>query len=192
MQTNEDVHRRLERLERSLRHARRVTLALGVALCATLATGFATAGGAFFDEVRTTRLVVVDDRGIPRVVIGQDPVETERTSRAAGITLHDEKGDERGGFSTFADGSVVLALDAPAGVGAAMRDRVGLKVYASGAADVMVIDNETRAIAKMSSDGSGGGGLQAFEWDHENGKIRVKTFGVERDVVETYPLGEPR
>jgi hypothetical protein len=192
MQANADVLRRLDRLERSLRRARGTTLALGVARCATLASGFATAGARFFEEIRTTRLVVVDDAGVPRVVIGQDPVETERMSRAAGITIYDEKGDVRGGFCTFADGSVVLALDAPVGVGAAMRDRLGMKVYASGAADFMVIDNQTRAIAKMYSDGSGGGGLQACEWDHDGGKIRVKTFGVEGDVVETYPLGEPK
>jgi hypothetical protein len=190
MQTNADVHRRLDRLERSLRRARRTTLALGVALCATLATGFATAGGRSFEEIHTTRLVVVDDEGVPRVVIGQDPVETGRMSRGAGITIHDAQGDERGGFGTFADGSAVLALDAPAGVGAAMRDRLGMKVHASGAADVMVLDNQTRAIAKLYSDGSGGGGLQAFEWDHDGGKLRVKTFGVERDTVETHPLGE--
>lgn len=78
--------------------------------------------------------VVVDDEGHTRVVLGQDPATTQRSSRGAGLALYDEKGSERAGFSTMADGSVVLGLDAPLGVGAPMRDRIGLKVHASGSA----------------------------------------------------------
>lgn len=56
------------------------------------------------------------------------------------------------------DGGVVLALDAPIGVGSPMRDRLGLMVNPDGASHVMLLDNSTRAVAKLQSDGRGGVG----------------------------------
>lgn len=108
------MDRRLADLERALRRTRWLTA------CA-MTTTVLMAGAAFTDarpkaaaEVRTQRLVVVDEQGQTRVVIGQDATTTQRVSRAAGLTLYDEKGSERGGFSTMSDGSVVLGMDAPA------------------------------------------------------------------------------
>src|SRR5690606_32455222 len=65
-------------------------------------------------------------------VIGQDPAATHRRSRAAGILINDRHGHERGGFCTMDDGSAVLAMDAPRGVGASMPDRLGLVVNPDG------------------------------------------------------------
>ena len=142
------------------------------------------------EEIRTLRLVVVDDAGVTRVVIGQDPVDTQRRSRAAGITIHDRHGNERGGMSTFDDDSVVLALDAPVGVGSPMRDRVAMSVYPNGAADVMVIDNQTRAVAKLASDAEGNGGPMLFKWDMEAMQVHVKTLTFDGERVETIKLGD--
>jgi hypothetical protein len=64
-------------------------------------------------ELKVTRLVVVDDDGKTRVVIGQDPKDLQRISRATGITLFDKSGAERGGFSTMEDGSVILGMARP-------------------------------------------------------------------------------
>jgi hypothetical protein len=116
-------------------------------------------------RITASQITIVDDQGRQRVVLGQDPKDAQRRSRASGITLYDEKGAERGGFSTMEDGSVVFAMDAPAGIGAPMRDRLGMVVGDAGQASIMLIDNQTRGVAGLYSDGSGGGGLQVYKWD---------------------------
>ena len=169
-----DVEWRLATLERSLRRTR--LLAGGLAVCVG---GLALVGFAgqpqTAPELRTRRLVVVDDSGVVRAVLGQDSAATQRRSRSAGLLVFDRTGQERGGFTTMDDGSVVLALDAPRGVGAAMPDRIGLVVAPDGAADVRLLDNQTRAVARLQSDGRGGGGVQVFKWDLPRHQVHVRT-----------------
>jgi hypothetical protein len=93
-------------------------------------------------------------------------------------------------MSTFDDDSVVLALDAPRGVGAPMPDRIGMMVYPSGAADLTLIDNKTRAVAKLYSDGDGDGGVQVFQWDHDAGIIRVKTLSYDGERIDEHQMGD--
>jgi hypothetical protein len=183
-------------LERRLRRTQ-IAFASVVACCLLAALGApqgkdapASKDAPVSKEVRTQRLVVVDDQGVPRVVIGQDAVGTQRRSRAAGLYVMDKKGDERGGFSTMDDGSAVFAIDAPAGVGAPMRDRLGLVVGADGSSYVMVIDNQTRAVAKMTADADGNGGLQVFKWEMAKKQVLVKTLTYDGDKTETVKTGQ--
>jgi hypothetical protein len=176
---------RLAGLERSLARARLGILALGALLVGALAAGAARVSVPS-DELRTRRLVVVDVEGRPRVILGQDRADADRISRAAGLFLYDVRGAERGGFSSFADGSVVLGRDAPHGVGDPMPDRIGLKVYATGAADVTLLDNSPRARARLSAK-EGDGGLQVFSWKDD--EVRVKTLAWEGERFESVPLG---
>jgi hypothetical protein len=184
------VSERFAALERRLR---RTQIAFGgVVVCCLLAALGAPQGkdAPASKEVRTQRLVVVDDKGVPRVVIGQDGVDTQRRSRAAGIHIMDGKGDERGGFTTMDDGSAVFAIDAPRGVGAPMPDRLGLVVGADGSSYVMLIDNKTRAVAKMTADADGNGGLQVFKWEMEKKQVLVKTLTYDGEKTETVKLGQ--
>lgn len=80
-------------------------------------------------------------------------------------------------------------MDAPAGVGAAMCDRLRLVVYANGSSHVMLLDNKTRAVAKLHSDGEGGGGVQLFKWDMESKKVHIKTLTYDGSELETHDLG---
>jgi hypothetical protein len=184
----ESVEDRISGLERSLRRTRFTLRALGCAILLAVAVGFMQAGTETADELRTRRLVVVDDAGHERIVLAQDPPTTQRASRATGMTLFDDKGGERGGFTTMADGSVVLAMDAPVGTGAPMRDRIGLKVHPDGSAYVMLIDNQTRAVAKLESDGAGGG-VQVFKWDMDAKQIHIRTLTYDGDVRDSVPFG---
>jgi hypothetical protein len=184
------VEQRVTLLERSLRRTRRAAATAGLALAVSVAFAIGWHPAGVSGEIRTRRLVVVDDEGRARVVIGQDPKDTQRRSRSAGLAIHDIDGNERGGFATMDDGSVVFGMDAPAGVGAAMPDRIGLVVYPDGSAHVMLIDNQTRAVAKLQSDGDGGGGVQVFKWDMEAGRIHVRTVTYDGDRRETQPMGE--
>ena len=178
---------RLEGLETSVRRLRLLAGAFGLALAGFIFTGFA-AGPA--SEVRARRLVIVDHSGTIRASIGEDAPGGDRISRAAGLILYDTKGHERGGFSTMADGSVVIGLDAPVGVGAPMRDRIGLKVMPDGSAHVMLIDNQTRAVAKLQSDGAGGGGVQVFKWDMPAQQVHIRTVVFDGDLRDSVTLGK--
>jgi hypothetical protein len=181
---------RITRLERSLRRARLAASAAGLGLAVLVVAGFARNLANPTDEVRTKRLLVVDDEGRVRVAIGQDPKDTQRRSRAAGLTIFDNTGSERGGFSTMDDGSIVFAMDAPVGVGAPMRDRIGLVVAPDGSSYVMLIDNLTRAVAKLHSDGKGGGGVQVFKWDMNAKQVHIKTLTYDGEQRDTMPMGK--
>jgi len=151
---------------------------VAVAAIVGLAAGFTNPGVQVADEVRTRRLVVLDDSGRTRATIGQDAANVQRIARAAGLLLYDDKGNERGGFSTLGDGSVVIGLDAPVGVGAAMRDRIGIKVFSNGAAYVMLIDNQTGAVARLISEvgPDGARGVQVFKWVGSRPYVRTISY----------------
>jgi hypothetical protein len=184
------IDARITHLETSLSRARLAASALGIALTLAVAAGFAGRDAQTSDELRTKRLVVVDDQGTPRVVIGQDPKNSQRRSRAAGITIHDKTGAERGGMSTFDDGSVVVAIDAPVGVGSPMRDRVGMVVNNDGSAHLIILDNQTRGVAKLESDGKGGGGVVVYKWDMAAKQVHVKTLTYDGELRSVHPFGK--
>jgi hypothetical protein len=169
-------------LQRQLRRTQGA-LALTVLGGAALFMAAAGAGGRgpeIVPEIRTRKLVVVDDKDVARVVITQDPADGQRRSRAAGITIHDGTGSERGGLSTMDDGSVVMALDAPVGVGSPMRDRIGMVVWPDGSSYFMLIDNETKGVVKLISDSKGGGGLELFKWSDDAVQTKRLTFDGEQ------------
>jgi hypothetical protein len=185
------VEDRIAFLERSVRRTRLAVVAAGLIIVALAGVQFARRPVKVMDEVRARRIVVVDDEGRIRVEIAQDPKNTDRRARSAGLTVFDNTGHERGGFGTFDDGSVVFAMDAPHGVGASMPDRLGLMVYPDGAAHFMLIDNQTRAVAKLVSDGKGGGGIQVFKWDMDAKQIHIRTITYDGEERETRSLGPP-
>ena len=190
--TATDHSDRLRLLEERLHRTQWMLTAVIVAGLTGMLVGFAKppAGAAeVSDEIRTRKLVVVDHKGVPRIVLSEDPANTQRRARSAGVTIFDDKGHERGGMATFTDGSVVFALDAPRGVGAPMPDRVGITVKPDGSAHIMLLDNETRAVVKLYSDGKGGGGPQLFKWDMDKKKVHIKTILYDGEDVQTTGFG---
>lgn len=154
---------RIASLERRLRRTQGALLALALVSAGAImaAQAVAPAAAPVVDEVRTRRLVVVDDAGVPRITIGQDAPGTQRRSRAAGITIRDQHGHERGGMGTMDDGSAVLALDAPAGVGSEMRDRAGIAVWPDGSAGIILIGNTGHMVAQLHADAEGLAGCRS-------------------------------
>ncbi len=86
-------------------------------------------------------------------------------------------------------GEKFVAMDAPRGVGNPMPDRLGLRVDPDGSCSVMLLDNQTRAVAKLHSDGEGGGGVQVFKWDTEKKQVHVKTDTYDGPLLSTVELG---
>lgn len=178
------LQNRVDLLERRLRRQGWWSLAVLVMVASIAATTCATRGGGpaqeVVEEVRTRKLVVVDDQGRERVVIEQDGPEIERQSRSAGLTIFDDQGRERGGIATADDGSAVIALDAPWGVGSPMRDRAGMKVNADGSALMGLISNRGQFAAVLHSDGDSGR-LELYR-PAENGEgLEQRTISVSED-----------
>jgi hypothetical protein len=190
----QDLEARVVSLERGRRRDRALLGALSATLLALLALGARQSPGADLEDVElgtvTVRaLRVLDHQGRLRVLLAEDPADTQRRDRAAGITFYDTTGAERAGLSTFEDLSVVLGLDAPAGVGAPMRDRIGLVVGANGAAAVDLIDNTTSITVRLTSDAEGGGGLEFFDYDLEQREVEITRVNHEGEAKRTMKLG---
>jgi len=181
-----DLQHRIHVLERRACTARFSAL-IAFAALAGLAWRQAPQGA---ETLRARRLEIVDERGVVRVAIGQDPKDTQRRSRACGLTVHDSTGAERGGFATMDDLSVVLGMDAPHGVGAPMRDRIGLQVDADGSASVGLIDNKTQIPVRLQSDAAGGGGLEFIGYDLERKVATIKRLAFAGESRREIPLGE--
>lgn len=180
------MERRIRLLEKRVRRLSGLAAGLALALATMVVLGVSGR-----EELVVERLVVVDGEGRPRIVVGADAEDVGRISSATGITLFDRTGAERGGFSVLDDGSVVLGLDAPAGVGSPMRDRVALKVYPSGAAAISVIGNDTGIPVQMVGDASGEGGLEFLDYDLAQRIAIVKRLHFDGKSVREVPLDPP-
>ena len=134
-------------------------------------------------------IVVLDQEGHIRVKIGEDLEDTQRRSRACGVTFYDQSGAERAGLSTMEDKSVVFAMDAPAGVGAPMRDRIGLVVGPDGSSRIDLINNETKIPVRLVSDTDGTGGVEFFDYDIEAREVRITRLDQNGSVQRVVKLG---
>src|SRR5262245_32016491 len=107
-QRMEELQRRLERCERWNRRLAAVLafgLVGGIAVSATSLRASAPPPS----SMRLTELVIVDDNGVERARLGGNLPEAvidgqtrSRGDKAAGLLLYDAKGQERGGYVTFA------------------------------------------------------------------------------------------
>jgi hypothetical protein len=141
-------------------------------------------------DLTVRRLVVVDDHGRARLELGQDPADTQRRSRSCGLTIFDATGAERGGLSTMDDGSVVLGLDAPVGVGSPMRDHIGMVVAPDGSARIDLINNETLLPVRLVSDADGTGGVEFFKYDLDKRECTVRRLSEAGESTRVLPLGD--
>lgn len=185
----DELAQEVARLRRSVGRTRLALAAVGLGAVGVAVLGLARVADPVRDEVRARKFVLVDDEGVVRAMLQQDRPGGQRRSRGAGLLVFDKHGHERGGFSTMDDDSVVMAMDAPRGVGAPMPDRIGLVVDPDGSSSIMIIDNKTRGVARMDSDAEGIGGLKVFKWETENNRVHVKTFTYDGEKIETHPTG---
>jgi hypothetical protein len=174
---------RLARLERSLRRARWGMLGL-LLLVVALFLAWYGVGGIVQREIRVHRIYAVDDAGVVRVRIGEDPAGGHRLSRVAGVTLYDDTGLERGGMVSMANGRVAVGLDAPSTPPGTDRDRVGLMVDGKGNTMFMLLDAKAVPVV-MAKGGDKGGTLQVSEMTPDGKQLQVRTLGVNGDKQST-------
>ena len=89
---------------------------------------------------------------------------------------------ERAGFP--------VALDAPAGVGASMPDRLGLMVSSTGAAAIQLNNNDTGVPVRLVTDAEGGGGVELIEFDRAEKKARIRRITYGDDSRREVSIGD--
>lgn len=144
--------RTLERRVRRLQHALAGTVG-GLALLGLIAWREADAPR----DLRARSLTLVDQRDVPRVVLGAPIPEPagRRIAPAYGLVINDSAGAERFGVGLLEHGSVVMGFDAPPGVGTGgNRERLTLSVNQRGLAEVRFLDSRSLVRAHMNSQSS--------------------------------------
>ena len=180
---SEAVEVRLARLERSLRRARWGMVGL-LLLVVALFLAWYGVGGIVQREIRVHRIYAVDDAGVVRARIGEDPAGGHRLSRVAGVTFYDATGLERGGMGTMANGSAAVVLDASTTPKGTARDRVGLMVDGKGNTMFMLLDAKAVPVV-MAKGGDKGGTLQVSALTPDGKQLQVRTLGVDGDKQST-------
>jgi hypothetical protein len=129
---------RIEALERRFRVA---LLAPAILLCVLIFAAWHTSAqrGIPQDVLTARQLVIVDEKGTKRVVIGApapDPIMggkmQKRRSAFNGLILNDATGDERGGIGLMDDGTMTMCFDQNG------RERVCSYVLPTGKAGVLI------------------------------------------------------
>jgi hypothetical protein len=183
-----ELESRIQRLESARGRWRGVAGVAVMTLVALLGFG-AMRQPEIQDEIRARKVVVVDEKDVPRVVIAQDPADTQRRSRSAGITIHDATGAERFGVGVMDDNTVNMGFDAAVGVGLPMRDRLALGVSPNGSPYVMLINNETKVPVRLVADGDPkkGGGIEFLDYDRANSKVIIRRISFNSDEKTEVP-----
>lgn len=169
---------------------RRLRWALGLALfLPTLALCFGfVRQDTIHDVLKTRHLLVVDEQGASRVIIGA-PVDDKkymnfsRNKPMFGIALCDAKANEQIGIGVSDDGSAAMGLDAKVGVGnPANRERINFAVNSDGAAMIRILDNETLLKTVWSTNKDGKSSLMLLKRDSKDGKptpVGAMVYGAE-------------
>ena len=126
------------------------------------------------DILRARGLIIVDEKGVERIVMGApvpDPPQGKRVAPGNGIVFQDAKGRERGGIGVLDDGRIVYALDSE------KCDRVGLFVFPGGQSGLMINDDNMNGRIALVTEPDGTSKLRFYDG---SGKERM-VLGVAKD-----------
>jgi hypothetical protein len=173
---------RLTRLESECRRLRIALVLLAVFVVATATTLHPRAQQPR-DVLRARGLIIEDEAGRQRVVLGAPIPENEQTTRT-GLKILDESGLERLGMNLFSNGSVGLGLDAPAGTGDDRnRERINLVADAKGGASITFKDRRTYVASRMYLDSNNQVVLQFHDYSQNPSPMRQIGLAGDRQVA---------
>ena len=162
---------RFTHLETECRRLRVAVVMLAVFVVATAPTLHPRAQQAR-DILRARGLIIEDESGRPRVVLGA-PIPENRTATRSGLKILDASGVERLGMNLLSNGSMVLGLDAPAGTGNdANKERITLVADEKGGASLTFKDRRTYVVSRMFLDSDNRAWLQFADYSQEPSRTR--------------------
>lgn len=170
---------RLTRLESECRRLRIALVLLAVFVVAT-ATTLHPRAQQVRDVLRARGLIIEDEAGRQRVVLGA-PIPEDRQTTRTGLKILDESGVERLGMNLLSSGSMVLGLDAPAGTGDDRnKERINLVADAKGGASITFKDRRTYVASRMYLDSNNQVLLQFHDYSKDPSPMRQ--IGLAGDV----------
>lgn len=170
-------HTRIRKLESSLRVSRTVSLCAMSLVVIFLMTGFSSnmpfnkQSTSIQDVVRSRAVIIVDENGNDRIVLGSpipNPKEGIRQQKMTGIVINDESGFERFGVGLGDNEFLGMGFDAPPGAGEkGNRERCNVIVYPTGDVELRMLDNLTRVKVRLVSEAENNAYLQYIDWSGE-------------------------
>jgi hypothetical protein len=70
-----------------------------------------------------------------------------------------------------------------------MRDRIGMRVESTGAASIVLINNQTGIPVRLVSEAGGPGGIEFIDYDLNARKAFIKRISFNGEAVTEQPLG---
>lgn len=180
MATPTETDVRINALEAGLRRARWTAR---LALLGLVGSWLVAAAAApeVADVVRTKVLIIEDDEGRDRIVLGA-PMPDER--QVVGMKILAPGGAEQFGLSLKADGSVGMGFDVMPGVGdPGNRERLNLGVTSTGHGWIRYLDNETRARMYLHVDDDEQPVLRFLDWTEDADTIVERILGSDGEQV---------
>ena len=154
--SRETLTQRLDRLERENRRWKRAASACSLVLALTLLSGAAPT--TMPEEIKARRLVLVDQRGVTRAILGTDFDHFEHLSQVA-LKLFDSKGKQRLHLFVHNDGPKDLHSGWPkAGLSLlteAEKEAASLNIKTDNSTDLLLRDGKSigRAWIRLTQDG---------------------------------------
>jgi hypothetical protein len=174
------VDERVRHIEHSARRTRLLAVTASIGLLATWLTGAAWPGEPQDDVVRARLLVIEDEQGRDRIVLGA-PLGDGR--QYTGMKILNADGAEQFAVSLKADGSVGMGFDVMPGVGDPRnRERLNLGVTATGRGWIRYLDNGTRARLFVTLDSTDAPVVQFLDWPDDE-RILVRQLGFSGDEM---------
>lgn len=178
-----DTDARITRLEHQLKRTRRFLIAVVFGALALPLVAWTTATP---EVIRVRGVIVVDEQGRERIVIGApvpDPVEGRRIAAGTGLVINDTTGAERFGLNLFPNGRVVMGFDAPRGIGDDRnRERISIVADQHGNAFLRMLDRQTRARAFLQLEDDAVS-LDLLHWRDQD--ILVRSISATNDTTTT-------
>ncbi len=166
------------------------TLTRAIAVGAVLAGFLGTAAwrGSQTEVLRTRALIVVDENGIERVVIGAPIPEPpgRRIASSTGLVINDSAGAERFGVGLLGNGNLVMGFDAPPRPGdRSNRERINIAVNTAGRGEIRFLD--TRGVVRTHMSLFDDDNVQLFFTDYQPNATVVHRINARGDSVIHHP-----
>ena len=170
MNTIQALADRISALERANRRQRALLYMVLLAAGAVVSASYTAAQST--DPLRVRGLIVEDDNGRQRIVLGRMDRDS-RSTRGLGMRINDSNGAERFGLSLNDQGTVGMGFDAPPGTGDDRnRERINIVADNEGGAYIVMKDRRTSVIARWYLDAQNQGWLQFSDFTQTPGIIR--------------------
>lgn len=181
--TGPTIENRLTLLERQLRRAKLLALALASIMISTAAIAWTSTAQP--QVLRVRGIIVVDDRGRERIYLGSpvpDPAEGKRIAPGTGFVINDSIGLERFGLNLFPNGMVVMGFDAPRGKGDERnRERINIVADGEGLGYIRLLGRDAGAKAFLRLDADNQAYLDFV--DFQPGRSTRRRIGLRGDTL---------